>query len=118
MVPDHEPWVRVNEERGKWLVAPHWPFKPVLLSYVKREMASRGHCLVRAVRERHRWFAIEGSHRIWAASKLGVVVTIQPVERTYLVQHDNPELGIVTAGSIVDVGPEIRGPTACYRIER
>ena len=118
-VPEWVPALRVRGIQGKRIKAPHWPFKPLLLDYVEREMASRGHCLVRAVRawDDGDWLAIEGSHRLWIAHTLGVTVDVQPVERDYRVQHDNPELGIVTAARLVDVGENIRGPAAWYELE-
>lgn len=115
MVPDYVPSVRANVA-GARLIAPHWPYNQTLLDYVEREMASRDHCLIRAIQDNDEWYAIEGSHRIWTAGKLGVVVTIQPVGVDYLLQHDNPELGIVTAGSIIGVGTDVRGPVAAYQI--
>lgn len=116
MEPDYEPDIRARAPEGHYLVAPHWPFKPILLGYVEREMADREHCLIRAVYDAGVWRAIEGSHRIWVAHKLGVVVTVQPVEEDYLVQHDNSELGIVSAADILGVGAKIRGPEARYRM--
>lgn len=127
MIPDEVPGVRVRVNGWvDWLdlgddtgpiKAPHWPFKPEVLEAVEAEMRERQHCVIRAVYEDDLWKACEGSHRIWAASQLGVTIDLQPVSRSYRLQHDNPDLGIVTAGDIIDVGPRIRGPEALYRME-
>ena len=53
----------------------------------------------------------------WQARELGIPIDVQPVDRSYRLQHDNPGLGIVTAGYIIDVGPRVRGPEALYRME-
>ncbi len=118
-IPASPPVVKVRLHGGipAPLKAPHWPFKPPVLTKVRREMKGRGHCVIRAVPEDGLWKACEGSHRIAVASELGVVIDLQPVARDYRLQHDEPSLGVVTAGRIIDVGPDIRGPEALYRME-
>lgn len=116
VVPEETPTVRTNAE-GDRVVAPHWPYKNTVLEHVRSEMRRRGHCLIRAVFDGGDWRAIEGSHRIYAASELDVFVTIQEVDWSYKFQHDNPALGIVTAEDVLSVGDDVRGPTAGYEIE-
>lgn len=99
------------------LQAPHWPFKPDVMVRVRREMKARGCCVIRVVWDNGLWRACEGSHRIAVASELGIILDLQRVSRDYRLQHDEPSLGVVTAGAIIDVGPKIRGPAALYDME-
>ena len=116
VIPDGVPIVQSHTE-GNWLIAPHWPFDPTALDACRYAMWKRGYCLIRAVKSHGgEWYAIEGSHRIYVAWERDVPLTLQPVTKDYLVQHDNPDLGIVTAAQILAVGDHIRGPEARYRI--
>ena len=120
-VPDDVPTVLATT-KGEWLIAPHWPFDADKATGAEVELLERGHCLIRAVWGGDdglaEWYAIEGSHRIWLCSQHEIPVTIQSVGLRYRIQHDNPELGIVTAAEILSVGENIRGPEARYRMRR
>ena len=117
MVPPAAPTVKVDVG-GKRLRVPHWPYNRAVLVAVEAEMKRRGCCVIRALRvSEDEWYAMEGAHRVWVASRLGVTITIQPVLPTYNVQHDNEALGIVTAGYLVDKRRERgRGPKAYYNL--
>jgi len=120
-IPDEE-LVVLSTTKGSWLIAPHWPFDADKATGAEVELLRRDHCLIRAVwggdDDLAEWYAIEGSHRIWLCSQHEVPVTIQSVGLRYRIQHDNPELGIVTAAEILSVGENIRGPEARYRMRR
>lgn len=117
-IPEEDPPVVLSPTEGRFLIAPHWPFDDHALNACRYVMWKRGHCLIRAVKSHGgEWYAIEGSHRIYVAWERQTPVTIQPVDKGYRLQHDNPDLGIVTAADILAVGPEIRGPQARYKIK-
>lgn len=115
IVPPTTPSV-VSPSGGSVIQAPHWPFDREALRVVEAEMTRRGHCLIRAVRYGDEWRAIEGSHRLWVASMTRTPVEVQAVAADYLVQHDNPDVGIVTAAYLISPERKGRGPAARYRI--
>ena len=58
-----------------------------------KDMARLGPPTIRAVRDGKIYFAIEGSHRIAAAARLGMTPIIKEVTLTDRVRHDFDNIG-------------------------
>jgi hypothetical protein len=74
------------------LYAPHAPNRKRLAAVVD-EMVRLGPPTIRAVRDGDVYFAIEGSHRIAAADRLGMTPIIEEVAMTDRVRHDFDDIG-------------------------
>jgi hypothetical protein len=115
LVPDTVPMVRIRANPpGRCLVAPHWPYRREHLEHVATEMIGRGSCRIRGWFDGRDWRAIEGSHRIWTASRLGVVIDLQSVELEDTFDHDQPEVGRITVRHMLEV--RLRTSSAFYPI--
>lgn len=74
------------------LYAPHAPNRKRLTEVVS-DMARLGPPTIRAVRDGNVYFAIEGSHRIAAAHRLGMTPIIKEIAMTDRVRHDFDDIG-------------------------
>ena len=74
------------------LYAPHAPIRKRLAEVV-REMIRLGPPTLRAVRDSDVYFAIESSHRIAAAHRLGMTPIIKEVSMADRVRHDFEDIG-------------------------
>lgn len=80
---------------SKWndvyIIALNRPSK-VHLAVVTEEMRVLGPPTLRALWTGDHWLAIEGSHRLAAAHKLGLAPIIKEVTSEEVVEHDVPDL--------------------------
>lgn len=74
-------------KRSGYIVAPHEPF-PKRLADVIHDMARYGAPSIRAWWDGEKWIALEGSHRLAAASALGRTPKIIELSENDKITHD------------------------------